>query len=143
MKIRDITLRDICLGKNWRFLPPDDDAWLDKPMEEWGPIEEAAEFLPEDQIVYSGITVYESGRVAPIVCIREVQYPDFGGDYCEFANDRWRQLGLEPNPDAEHGETFFANPLDIDPSFDSVPDNYRDHHRNAFKENIGKLQSNA
>lgn len=142
MKIRDITLRDICLGKNWRYLPPDD-AWLDEPMEEWGPIEEAEDFSPEDLIVYSGITVYESGRVAPVVWLREVQYLDFGGDYCEFANGCWRQLGLEPNTDAEHGETFFANPLNIDPSFDSVPDDYREHHRNGFQTNIGKLQSDA
>ena len=76
MKIRDITIWNIRAGKNWRLTRPNDDGWLDLRMEEWGPIVEVTEFLPNDQIVYSGITVYPDGRVKPIVCIREVRYLD-------------------------------------------------------------------
>ena len=141
MKIRDITLKDIRDGKNWRLVPETND-WFELPLEEWGPIGEASDFSPTDQIVYSGITVYEDGNVRAIVCVREVQYLDYGGDYCEFVDGEWRQVGLVPNPNVPDSEEFIANPLESDPSFDSDWD-YRGHHRENFRRHISKLVDDA
>ena len=139
MKIRDILIRDIQEGKNWRFVPPENEEWVDLPIEEWGPIEEATEFLRTDHVVYSALTVYPDGRVEPIVCIREVLDLDFGGSYCEIVDGLWRQLGLRPKPAAGPSNTFIANPLTIDPSFDAPDHDYRAYHREGFLSHVVKL----
>lgn len=141
MKIRDITIQDIHEGKNWRFVPPDSDDWLTLPMEEWGPIEYATEFHPGDMVVYSGLVVYSDDRAKPIVCLKEVQDQDYGGDYCEFVGGQWQQIGLKPNPNAELGCEYIANPLAIDPSFDTPDDAYRKYHRKGFRQYVSKLQT--
>lgn len=143
MKIRDITVRDIREGKNWRFLVPDDGNYVDLPMEEWGPIQEAKEFVPQDHVLYSGITVYRDGRVKPIVCLKEVQYLDYGGDYCEYVNGGWQQLGLRPNPNVQPSDTYIANPLEIDPSFDAPDHDFRKAHRDGFWRHVAKLATDA
>lgn len=141
MKIRDILIRDILLGKNWRFNPPNSDDWLTLPMEEWGPIEETSAFQPENTIIYSGLIVYPNDIVIPIVCLKEVQDADIGGDYCEFIEDHWCQVGLNPNPDKEVGCEFIANPLESDPSFDSLNNDFREYNRKGFQQYASKLQS--
>lgn len=137
MKIRDIELAEIRSGKNWRFVAPDTDRWFDLPMEDWGPLLAAGEFGPDDYVVYSGLIVYSSGFVKPIVLFKQVGDLDYGGDYCEFVEGKWRQIGLVPNPDAEVGQEFFANPLPIDGSFSN--DEYREHHRQGFRKHVSKL----
>jgi hypothetical protein len=132
MRIRDITVADILERKNWRLSEADLQLCCERPLEEWGPLAEVRTFAPSDHVVYSGITVYGDGRVKPIVCVREVQYLDYGGDYCELAAGGWRQIGLVPNPDAEVGETYIGNPLPSDPSFDAPDHDHRQYHRDGF-----------
>ena len=141
MKIRDIRIRDILAGKNWRFIPPESDDWLTLAMEEWGPIEESTEFQPDDTIVYSGLVVYSNDRVVPIVCLKEVQYLDYGGDYCELIDGHWRQIGSNPDPKAELGCEYIAYPLESDPSFDSPNNDFRQYHRKGFQQHVSNLQS--
>jgi len=141
MKIRDISIQSICKGKNWRFVPPNGSDWLALPMEEWGPIEDATEFQPDDTIVYSGLVVYSSGRVKPIICLKEVQDADIGGDFCEFVGGQWQQIGLKPDPDTELRTEYIAYPLENDPSFDSSDNSFRDYHRNGFRQHVSKLIS--
>lgn len=100
-------------------------------MEEWGPLIEAVTFSKEDRIVYSGLTAYRSGWVKPIVLWKQVGDMDYGGDYCEFVDGVWRQVGLNPNPNAELGDSYIANPLSIDDSFSD--DEYREYHRQRFR----------
>lgn len=140
MKIRDITIADIRAGKNWRLSDIDLQECLDLPMEEWGPLVEALRFEPSDCVVYSGLVAYASGRVKPIVCVREVQYLDYGGDYCEFVQGKWRQVGLVPNPNAEVGREYIANPLANDPSFDALDHDYREYHRRGFSNHNSSLR---
>jgi hypothetical protein len=140
MKIRDITISDILARKKWRLTEPDLLQCLDLPMEEWGPIGEAEKFLPSDHVVYSGIAVYASGRVTPIVCVREVQYLDYGGDYCEFVDGAWRQLGLVPDPNADVGKEYIADPLPYDPSFEAPDHDYRQYHRDGFARHARRLR---
>jgi hypothetical protein len=137
MKIRDITVAKIREGKNWRFVVPESEDWIELPMEEWGPLLEASAFHLNDRVVYSGLIAYPSGRVKPIILFKEVGDLDYGGDYCEFVDGRWRQVGLIPNPSAEIGQEFIANPLAIDKSFSN--DEYREHHRRGFAKYVGKL----
>jgi hypothetical protein len=139
MRIRDITITDICAGKNWRFTPTDNDRWFDAPMDEWGPLIETDQFTPENHVVYSGLIVDRFGRVEAIVLIKMVGDIDYGGDYCECISGVWRQLGLVPNPNSEISEEFIANPLVSDPSFSS--DEYREHHRKGFRSHVGELRS--
>jgi hypothetical protein len=102
---------------------------------------ESNQFAAEDQIVYSGLLAYRSGRIEAIVQVKMVGDMDYGGDYCEFVGGEWRQVGLVPNPDVEVSEEFIANPLSNDPSFCS--EDYRDHHRRGFLSDVGKLQQNT
>jgi hypothetical protein len=137
MKIRDITLADIRAGKNWCLVPPAEERWFDAPMEEWGPLVESDQFAPEDHVVYSGLVAYRSGRVKAIVQIKTVGDLDYGGDFCELVDGKWRQLGLVPNPNAEVGQEFIANPLSTDESFST--DEYREEHRQGFFKHASKL----
>ena len=140
MRIRDITVVDILARKNWRLTEVNVQACLDLPLEEWGPIAEVTTFAPDDRVVYSGITVDPSGRVTAIVCIREVQYLDWGGDYCELVDGNWRQVGLVPNPDADPGDTYIADPLPNDPSFDADSHDERQYQRDGFSRHAHRLR---
>lgn len=141
MKIRDIQIRDVLLGINWRFNSPNGRNWLTLPMEEWGPIEETTEFNPTDTIIYSGLIAYSNDIVIPIVCIKEVQDADIGGDYCVFKSGHWLQVGLIPDPNTQVGHEFIANPLESDPSFDSPNNDFREYNRKGFQQYASKLQS--
>jgi hypothetical protein len=141
MQIRDITLADICAGKNWRLAPQSDERWFDAPLENWGPLVETEQFAHDDHIVYSGLIAYRSGRVEAIVLIRTVSDGDYGGDYCEYVDGAWRQVGLVPNPNAEAGEEFIANPLQSDHSFCGEYDH--EHQRRGFQTYVGKLRRDA
>ena len=132
MKIRDILVVDIQAGKNWRILEADIAVCLDMPMLDWGPIVEVQHFELSDSVVYSALTVYESGRVEPVVWIKQVGDFDYGGDYCVFVEGHWEELGVVPNPNAESGDTFCANPLPYDPSFEATDYDYRQCHREGF-----------
>lgn len=131
MQIKDITIEDIRLGKNWKAQSPEDFGWQVNPLEDLS-IVEATEFEPEDTIIYSVIVVYDNGEVKPLVQIKQVQDLDYGGDFCEMVNGKWRQLGLVPNPIAPIGTEYVANPLEQDESFISDDHDYRAHHRAGF-----------
>jgi hypothetical protein len=131
MIIKDITLSDIRSGINWKLVNVDCDLDDDLPMENWS-IEPCNSFTSNDTIVYSGVSVTDKGIATPLICIREVQDLDYGGDYCEYVHGNWRQVGLQPNPNAPHSEEFNANPLPEDPSFESPTHDYREYHRNGF-----------
>jgi hypothetical protein len=137
MKIKDITLDDIRKGNNWKVTSLEKGCFPDVPLEELS-IEKAEAFESEDNIVYSTIFVTDSGAVKPLVTIKEVQGREYGGDSCEFVDGRWRQVGLEPNPNAPAGTEYFANPLEQDPSFVADYD-FRKWHREGFKKFISLL----
>ena len=137
MKIKDITLDDIRKGRNWKVTSLEHGSFPDVPLEELS-IQEADEFGPEDIVVYSTIFVTDSGKVKPLVTIKEADSLEYGGDACEFVDGRWRQVGLEPNPNAPSGTEYFANPLEQDPSFITDHD-YRKWHREGFKRFISLL----
>ncbi len=137
MKIKDIKLEDVAAGKNWKVRDGSGTFEVDLSgsarvefiqLE----IEEAEEFTEDDYIVYSGIFLADSGRALPLLLVKRVGDFDYGGDYCEIHEGRWRKLGLEPNPDAEFGFEFFASPLEEDPSFASDQDELRAENRHQF-----------
>jgi hypothetical protein len=131
MRIRDITVADIGQGKNWKVKSTEDFDWENDPLEDLS-IVDASDFEPEDEIVYSALYVTHNGEVQPLVLIKAVEDSDYGGDYCEFVNGKWRQVGLVPDPSALPGTEFIANPLEYDESFISE-DDYRAHHREGFQ----------
>jgi hypothetical protein len=116
MRIKDIELSDVAGGKNWRLSGVDKDRWWEEPMEEWE-IEPAPALGPDDHAVYSAVYVLDDGKVEPLLLLKEVSSREYGGDYCEFVNGSWRQLGLVPNPDAPFGTEYVANPHPADRSF--------------------------
>jgi hypothetical protein len=132
MQIKDIKIDDIRQGKNWKAQSPEDFWQQDNPLEDLS-IVEATDFEPEDTIIYSVIVVYDNGEVKPLVQIKEVQYLDYGGDFCEIVNGKWQQVGLVPNPNAPIGTEYVANPLEKDESFISDDHDYRAYHREGFK----------
>jgi hypothetical protein len=71
--------------------------------------------------------------VEPIVMIKEVG--SAGWDYCEYVDGRWRQTGINPNPDAPLGHEYLASPLDDDPEFSICGDNgpIREEHKAGFQ----------
>jgi len=132
MQIKDLTQADIRSGRNWRLVEPDSVFDESRPMEEWR-IQPAATFTAEDEIVYSALWVTDTGIVTPMVLVKRVGDLDYGGDYCELVDGRWRQVGLTPNPSAPPGQEYVANPLPQDPSFDASDRDYRAEHRSGFR----------
>jgi hypothetical protein len=132
MRIRDIQVSEVCKGKNWRFVPPEDDKWVELPIEDWGDVQEADEFSETDIVIYSALVAYRSGEVRPVVVLKEVGDADYWGDSCQFVNGKWRQVGLTPNPEAKFAQEYVASPLLIDPSFGSLDHDYRKWHRDGF-----------
>lgn len=133
-KIEDISPQEIREGNNWKVKLPKD---LNTPLEQWE-IEQEADFHPEDRVAYSAVYVTDDGNVTPLIMIREVGHLDYGGDYCEFRNGGWVQLGLEPNPEAKPGKEYVANPLQNDPSF-GADQNIREDHRKNFQKWVSKI----
>lgn len=88
MQIKDIKLVDVAKGKNWRLSELDDDDWSELPMEEWR-IEVAESLQPNDHAVYSAVYVLEDGTVEPLLVLKEVSSPEYGGDYCEHVDGNW------------------------------------------------------
>ena len=136
MKIKDVALSEIASGKNWKIVL-DDEFDFDLPLEEWM-IEDAAEFSVDDMVAYSAVYVVEN-NFTPLILIKDVQGIDYGGDYCEYLNGKWRQLGLEPDPDALPGIEYIANPLEEDPSFDAPDWDQRGWHRQNFRKFAEKI----
>jgi hypothetical protein len=71
--------------------------------------------------------------VEPIVMIKEVG--SAGWDYCEYVAGTWRQVGLNPNPDAPLTHEYIASPLDDDREFSICGDNgpVREEHKAGFQ----------
>lgn len=87
-------------------------------------------YPPDDpRDLESGVTPV----VKPLVMVKEVD--ESGWDYCELVDGKWRQLGLQPNPDAPATEEYFANPVADDPEFDVCGDDVplRERHRRGFQ----------
>lgn len=138
MKIKDITRDEIRNGKNWKLVNPQEFSGI--PALEELSIEEADSFRPEDYVVYSAMFVTDAGKVQPLVVIKEVGNPEYGGDSCELVDGKWRQVGLVPNPDAPLGTEYYANPLTEDPSFfaDEEQDD-RAYNRENFQQWAAKM----
>lgn len=134
MKINEITVEDIKAGKNWRVVDPSEFAEVE--LEDLTIAEQVA-FSPEDYVVYSTIYVTDSGRVTPMVTIREVGTLEYGGDMCELKDGKWQRLGATPNPNLqEFGKEYIANPLPNDPTFDTGDpmDDEPAYNRTQFKQ---------
>src|SRR5687767_3327691 len=110
MRVRDIAVQEVRAGKVWRVLDADGLGADDLRLEELQ-IAPADSFASTDYVVYSALLVADSGRVRPLLLIKEVGGYDYGGDYCERHEGEWRQLGLVANPDAEYEQEYIANPL--------------------------------
>lgn len=130
-KLKEISIDEIIQGKNWKIHPSNDS------IEIWE-VEATETFDPKDCIAYSAIFVTDTGSVTPLILIKEVCDLDYGGDYVEYKNGKWQQLGIESNPNSSKGKDYIANPLFIDPSFDA-DDDYRKEHQDNFKKWIVKL----
>jgi len=111
MRIRDVELRDVVVGRNWR-LQSDSDVGAN--MIDWEIEDAPPQFRPDETVVYAGVTVFEDGEVRPILVIREVGTNDWWGDTCEFVERAWRELGPE---NGRQSESYVASPLPNDPSF--------------------------
>ncbi len=142
LRIRDLTIDDICSGRNWRATNPREFARVGETLNlEDLHIARAESFSPKDTVVYSCVYVTDSGQVSPVVLIKEVGDAEYGGDYCEIHAEKWRQVGLVPNPQAPHGQEYVANPLEQDPSFNTMDsqDDYRAAHRAGFRKWAAEL----
>ena len=139
MRIRDLTLEDIRSAKTWRLCA--EDYPEDLPLEELGPLEPCEAFGLEDTVVYAGLMTYPGGPSRALVLIRTVGELDFGGDYCEFVEGKWRQLGLVPDPDSLFCEEYIGNPLSNDPSFDCPTHDERQRQRSEFLMRAQALRS--
>ena len=142
MQIADIKVEDVRRGTNWKFDPPDDEAWTEQPMENWATVVSSDSFAPEDHVLYSGLVLLSTGAVLPTLCLKEAGSPEYGGDYCWFVNARWRQLGLG-KPDVAIVEEYTASPLALDPSFDSDDDLYRAEHREGFRRFSARISADV
>ena len=144
LRIRDLTIDDIRSGQNWRLTDPDEFLQIGKKFHlEDVHIAKTETFTEKDHIAYSTVFVTEAGDVSPLVLIKEVGDSEPGGDYCEIHGGKWRQLGLVPNPRAPNGRGYVANPLDQDPSFntmDNKKDDLRAELRDGFKKWSDKLK---
>ena len=108
MKIRDVPVADGIAGRNWRLLDDAHDCLLN-----WE-IESCSELRAEENVVYSALTVLETGEVRPILLIREVGTYEWWGDTCEYVDGSWRELQQGA---CGPGEEYVAAPLSNDPSF--------------------------
>lgn len=138
MRIKDIKLTEVKRGLNWRLVGTDNKRWFDEPMEEWE-IEPAAPLQTSDYAVYSGVFVLENGQVQPLLLIKEVSSPEYGGDYCEYVDGKWRQLGLVPNPNAPFGTEYIANAHPEDPSY--VEESGHEWHASNFALHVGNMST--
>jgi hypothetical protein len=137
MQIKDITIDDIRLGKNWKVLSPNTVNWGMVLLEELF-IVEIEKLGQQDVIVYSAVFVEDGGKTKPVLMIKRVEDLNYGGDYCELVNGEWRQVGLVPNPNAAFGTEYIADPLEQDESFANDED-CRAYHRNGFKKFVTNL----
>jgi len=142
MKIGDIAVADVLRGKTWRFVPAPDEAF-DRPMEEWYGVEDAHGLEPTDSVLYSGVSVSDTGEIRPILLLKVLGDVEYGGDYCEFVSGRWRQVGLVPQPNAPPSQEYIANPSVLDPSFDAPDQDYRKAHQEGFDTHAHGLRGDA
>jgi hypothetical protein len=109
MRIRDVRVADVIAGRNRRL--KDDTA---SDMVDWE-IEACSDLDVSETVVYSALTVFETGEVRPILLVREVGTYDWWGDTCEYVEAAWRAL---PHTGGfRHSEEYVAAPLENDPSF--------------------------
>lgn len=143
MRICDIPVAMVRLGKNWRFVP-DDSEVLGSPMERWEGVEDVAAgqaWLPDDSVIYSGLIVLSTGQVVPMLCLKEALCAEIGGDYCWFVNGRWRQLGVDHILGVEIVSSHIASPLICDPSFDCEDGSYRAEEPSSFRRYVDQLSA--
>ncbi len=138
MQIKDLTLHDIRAARNWIVVGDDANGALRDPLEETV-LEPCSAFGEDDYVAYPCVYVTPGPKATALVLLKRVGDFDYGGDYCEFVDGSWRQLGLIPNPNAEPGEGFVASPLENDPSFDSPDHDYRRAHAEGFAKWLSAL----
>lgn len=136
MRISDLTENDILAGHNWRLADPDS-LWSVNNLPDLQ-IEATGKFCEDDVVVYSALALGETGSVTLMVLIKRVGDYETGGDYCELSAQGWRQVGLSDTEQFELTQEVIANPLEMDPSFDSLDHDHRKWHRETFTNAIGK-----
>ena len=113
MRIRDVQIRAVAAGRNWRFSSCDDSV----EVVDWE-IEPCSTFEASDTVVCSGLTVFEDSEVRAILVNREVGTLEWWGDTCEFVDGAWKQIGREfGEVDFRQSESYAAVLLRNDPSF--------------------------
>lgn len=136
MHINDIEIEDVRQGKKWRVAPPLE-GWTVRSIEQQANLVEADDeglFIASDQVVYSGLMAFPSGRVKAVLLFKKVGDAEYGGVYWHRQGNSWREVGVEPDPGYElGGREFIANPLSVDPSFDAPDHDYRAVHRDGFR----------
>jgi hypothetical protein len=139
MELREITLFDLKAGKNWKVLNQKR-PWTVEFMENEAELSEASSFSSEDQVLYSGLVAFPSGRIKPILMLKDVGDAGYGGAYWEYVEGHWREVGLEPDPNYElGGKEFMANPLANDPSFDAPDHDFRAANRDGFVRYVASI----
>ena len=71
--------------------------------------------------------------------MKEMGTVEYGGDYCEHVGGKWRQVGLEPNPDAPTGQMYIASPHSDDPSF--LADEDHAYHAGNFATYVARMRT--
>ena len=112
MRIKDIKVAAVFAGKNWLLTDGSD---LSSNIIDWE-IAEASVFTKNDTIVYSGIEVFKSGVVRPLILVREVGDLEWWGDSCSYVNGKWQAPSQSDEWIDGLGE-YIAMPLQNDPSF--------------------------
>ena len=130
MRISELTANDVLAGRNWRLTEPDSLWGVDNLPDLQ--IEATDNFCEDDIVVYSALALSETGPFIPMVLIKRVGDCEIGGDYCELSQQGWRQVGLTATEQPEATQEVIANPLAIDPSFDSLDHDHRAWHREKF-----------
>ena len=138
--LRQIPVSDVSLGKNWKVLNvprPFTSEYLESAAE----LVESSDFAERDFVIYSALIAFPSGRVQPLLVFKEVGDASYGGATWGWGDGKWRESGLEPNPDYELGGLqFFAAPLKNDPSFNALDHDYREHNRVGFKKYAAQMK---
>jgi len=137
--LRDITLADVQLGRNW-LLSRAVKNWRVTLLEQEAVFLPAEHFVPTDHVLYSGLLARPSGRVTALLMFKEVSLVEYGGVYWEYVAGVWRLVGEEPDPNFETDtREFIANPLSIDPSFEADDHDERKKQREGFRRHAAAL----
>ena|SRR5258708_6082931 len=132
MRTRDVGIREIAAGKNWRLKEPTPQGMLD-----WE-IEDCSNFKLNDNVAYSGVLIFRTGEIRPILLIKQVGDPEWWGDTLEYVDGYWRELRQTNHVSTDQ---YIADPLPYDPSF--IGHYSHENQRTGFAKYRDRLRAGA